>query len=1350
MNIPRNSINAHNKAVSFSGHSKELDKTGYEVQKFYYLYDPEKYTCDVELYNLIKDDKGNLNVSSPNSPQAVVPMDGMSVSADMYDYPEIDSGLGFAYRFKLTDKATKETSYAFDNGTVIGILDAKKGNEYNVILNNRAIINKNGPMELIMPDEFYPGIENVDGKPQLNESLRAKALAAVRTHANKLGGNFYGIMARLPQLEKENIKRIVGTPFTKDRISSHKYWTENAYQVSPEFGTIEDFKKLQTELFKHDINWVADAALVNEGFGGIHLSDMIRKGSESFSKNMFRAEERPQFGVLPDVCDNTRMKIINAPFLIGEDGSYNKQNPDFNPAKPTYIQFYDEKLASEEQKKSDSPDRMTTYDNKNTDNVFDITKHDDAVYPFPFEVSPVELERNVKSVLESKGKIDLSDVDTMKLLTDFTTFQIVNKSAAGGLEVWDGNVDIAKLNFYRCDKDDARFSKLPEAERQEAIADFDRGALAVREYAVNSGKYWTRVTADTILDYSSKTFGGKCKTADDYLKAIQKAVKAGELPKSTLKVVDAEVIENVLNDDYNLRTLNDADMRADFNPEGFGNDYKISDYILRKSMDCPFETLPFATNLLGVMSSPYIQKKANTEEELGVSRYDISKAGNPNLPEKYAYVYEQAENVYKEQVVPFISSVLSNVSGISEDGMVSDYGKYVISDVADDLTKYLFTKALNPKADIRISNDGTFDFSHVDESEITIQSLGIPYSGKSAEEEAQIVVDLLRKGINNISDADKSDLTAKITERFKNRTLNDFRVSEMIIDRTEAGLGWRIDASKDIAAIDSVRSDADSMTQAWKNVTDFWKLYNQSALEINKHAYTTAEITDLFGLLQNEAKTVFTSDADAERKFLEETGITSIANYNYFFSLLPDLYANKSFETGSESWMSSQGKNFELRNKLDTGWSGTNPGFLFNSPEDGVTNSYTFIGNHDKPRVLHGLALDMGLYHFSFARSSKEVKELQQLVADLSSKSDLTDDERNKKAKAEKVLNNYKAASICLGKSIDQIDDKVSGPAVAMGSRLRSAFYDVLGDSDTLKDVNKAIADLASGTFKGKTFDAGAFGTRNLETAIRVVLDQVEFNGGKVPNRQKLEAQTLEKILTPAFDRFYSMYKLLMVLPGSPTDFAGDKLGATGGETKAKNYHQQNRNVIPWEWLDDDNYKFAGEFYNNMTKIGQLREKSELSALNDGATVTLPIAIPDKQKDGTVNVKTSETMQAILRYNDKGSAIIALTDLSGANTPFTERMKRGENKTSTEANLFNRIVLCPEQATEKQGLKHGMAPGTKFKNERSGDNSIYKIATMTKDGKEYYYLRREDAQGRELPIKIKPEDLNTLVLYKVD
>lgn len=1333
MNIQKNNLNAQHPA--FTGHKKSLDKMGYEKQVFFYLFDPNKYKCEVELFNIVKDANGNISIDENQKPVASLPMIDGGISAYISDIPELNSKEGFAYRFKLTDKSSGKNSYAYDNGSVIGIFDtANTDNKYNVVLNNRAIINKNGPMQLIMPDGYYPGIENKDGKPSLNESLRAKALSSVRNHANKLGGNLYGIIARLPQLKKEGIKRIVGTPFTKDMISSHLYWTENAYQLSPNLGTEKDFCTLQEELFKNGINWIADAALVNEGFGGIHLSELLRKGPNSVFKNIFRSDEKISLGILPDKCDYTRMKIINAPFTITPEGKYEKENRKYNPSMPTYIQFYDDRLASEEQKTSNSPSRMTTYDIKNTDNIYDITRHDDAVYPFPIEVNPSELERNIKNVIKEEGSLDLSNIETIKKVSDFTYFNVVNKSAAAGLEVWDGNVDIAKLNFYRCDKDDSRFLKVPVEEREEAIADFDRGALAVRDYAVNSGKYWTKLTADTQFKYASNLLAGKAETAEEYMAAIKKLAEEGSLPASVLENVDLDVVENVLKDNYHLRRLDDADMRDDINPEGIGNDYTVSDYILRQSMDVPLETLPFATNLLGIITSPYITKRPNIEEELGISRYDLTRAGNPNLPEKYSEVYSQMDAIYEKAIVPIISAILKDIPGISENGMVTDYGKYVISEITPELTKYIITKAIAPKAEIKVSNNGDIDFSDVNSEKITMQSLGIPFNSMTSEQEAATVVNILQKGINNMELSDFSVIKDKINNRFKNRSLNDFKVAEMIIDRTESGLGWRIDAAKDISSIDSVRSDADNMTSAWKNVIDFWKLYNQSVLEINPHAYTTAEITDLYDLFKDEDKSVFTSDGDAERKFIQETGITSVANYNYFFSLIPDLFSNYSFEKGDRSWMSREGKNHELRNKMDAGWSGTNPGFLFQSPEDGVVNSYTFFGNHDKPRALHCLALDMGLFNSNFAPDKKSLYI-----------KDSNGEEKTHRAIAADVLQQNE----------QDIDfDKVNPMAVAMGARLNEALDDISCDSVLKTEINNAISDLAQGSYLGKTFDATAFGTRPFEVAIKSVLDQVEYKtGSAIPNRAEIEAKILQSILVPAFDRFYSMYKLLITLPGSPTDFAGDRVGASGHETKAKNYRQQNRNVIHWEWLNDssDNkYKFVKEFYDNVNEISNLRSQKHLSALNDGATVTLPIAIEEKKSDGSVSVKTSEKVQAMLRYNDKGSVVITLHDLSGANTPLSQKMQRSETKTGiTEGSIYNRIVLDTEKTNTKQGLKHGLDVGTKFKNERSADNSTYKIAKMSKDGKSYYYLKREDSQGREIPITIKPEDYNTLVLYKI-
>ncbi|MCD7878402.1 MAG: hypothetical protein LUG16_00540, partial [Candidatus Gastranaerophilales bacterium] len=489
------------KNMSFSGHKKALDKTGYPKHDFYYIYDSNKYNCDLELYNITTDRNGNYSVKG-DKPEYTIQMPNGKASVDLYEHNNLNSNQGFAYRFKLTDKKTGKESYAFDNGSVINIFDDKNAdNKYNVILNNRAVITKNGPMQLIMPDGYYPGIKrDKNGKLIVDSAKRENAISAVRTHVNKLGGNFNGIIYRLDDLEKEGVARIVGTPFTKDTISSHLYWTENAYQANPELGNEQDFKNLQTELFKHGINWVADAALVNEGFGGIHFSEFLRNGEESVSKNMFRSDGQLSLGILPENTKNTRMKIINSPFVLNDKSALTK-NEKYNAAKPTYIQFYDNRLVSEEQESSD--ELIKTYQNLNASNEYEITKCEDAVCPYAIEVNPDELKRNIQRVGTSGMKeLVYSDFDKIKKVANFENFKVVKKSESAGIEVWDGNVDIPKLNFYRCNKDNERFAKLPPNIREEAIKEFDKGTLAVRDYALTSGKYWTKLTDDVQLEHA--------------------------------------------------------------------------------------------------------------------------------------------------------------------------------------------------------------------------------------------------------------------------------------------------------------------------------------------------------------------------------------------------------------------------------------------------------------------------------------------------------------------------------------------------------------------------------------------------------------------------------------------------------------------------------------------------------------------------------------------------------------------------------------------------------------------------------------------------------------------------------
>lgn len=1305
-----------NKKIAFSGQKKIVDDYGFEKQKFFLPYDQDKYAATVELYKVEKKN-GKYLISSKMC------VDPISLDKDGNAEVDIDKIFTnqnqFAYRFKLTDKKdSSKVKYVFDPGTVTNIKDDNTNNKFNIVFNNRAVINKAGKMQLIMLDQYYPGLEkDADGNIKLNSTLRAKALSSVRTHANKLGGGLLGVIYKLSELEKEGYTRIVGMPITKDTVSSHLYWTQNAFQLSPQLGSMDDFKKMQTEMFKHGINWVSDAALVNEGLEGVHFSSVLKWGKESPFYNWFKAtglETGPlTLGILPENTEHVKYKLINSPFKLDDKLSVNN---DYDLSKPTYVQFYDDRLASKSQKTDNNIIETYAYNNPNlnpdnkSDTTYDITTHNDTVSPYAFEINPKILDKNIKQrKAETNGKkLDLQSYDTIKDIMKFENFNIDKKVYASGVENWDGNTDIAKLNFY-LGKLDVEALKGSPIEKKNAHEAAEQGVLQVKDYAINSGKYWTKLSADIQLAYVADLLKDTFPSSEDYMDKIKTEVKAGRLPKSLLdeEIINANIIDNIFDKKYNLPRL-----QINVPPK---------ELILKESLDYPLETLPASQDLLAVLTSPYITKRATKPSQLGLSKIELYKAGNDEIPVKYRKTQEKVDYVYSQELSKFSMDILNGLGlNLFKDGKVTDLGKYVISEVMPEITKYAMVKSLDSSTKVVFTKDGNIDYSHISPDSLSLSSLGI--KGKSPEDEANAVINKMAKGIGNISQENKSALTTALKTKLKGANVDSYKVAEAIIDRTESGMGWRIDAAKDVASIDAVRHGKDSFEMAWDNVIDFWKVFNQTVRKVNPHVYTTAEITDLGDLtrVKNPSNGRFESDVDAETKFIEETGITTTANYSYFYSLIPQMYA-KGFEKGNVEDVydgkdknpenNGQNKMWPLQQKLDGVYSGwkASPGFLFQSPLDGVLHSYTFIGNHDKPRLLHMLALNPELFFSKFSEAK--------------------DSGRSEEEKHRNI------AAVVLQKDKRNIDfDKTSGEAIAMGQRLRQAFEDAatgpnpIIDQKTLSVINKSIASMAGGEFKGKKFESKAFGERPFEIVISNVLEDAQYQGLELSNdkKQKIEKEVFKTIVTPAMDRYYTIYKTLVTLPGDVTDFAGDKLASTGSESKAKNYAQQNRNTIRWEWIDKNNsdYRdYVKKFYDNMNNILALRNKPELSALNDGIPVSLP-----KQDE-------AEKFYALLRYNDKKSTVLTLYNSSGASLDNTKPMNRQTEEISQ--------IKLDQKDKPRQGLVGGLSEGMVFKNAREEDKTDYRVVYTQNDG---YVIKRFDANGKNINIQITPDDCNALVL----
>ncbi len=1345
-------------SVSFKGYSSYIDEKGKKQHKFYLPFDKNRFNAELEIVHLKTDKNGEWKLDA-ELPDPIELYQDFNVkkqktfSDKMLFKKSSDTAIG--YRFRFHNKAENTSHTRFDPGAIAKIDINGERQTYTVIKNNRPVLDRNGLTKQVFPDICFPGYRMKDGESVFDKHERGRALAAVRNHGNKLGGNIAGIIKMLPQWSKEGYTKIVGTPFTRDDVSSHLYWTQNIYQMAPGIGSLEDFKTLQIELFKNGMNWISDGAFVNQGFQGVQFRDVLKRGEDSPFYHWFKIsglEENQKagklsLGVIPkNAAEHTRFRLVNVPFEIkvNDKGELKFETKSVdNGSAPSYIQIYDRRLVSPEQKQKTN-ELWTRYEKTNTKNAYDITGHDDVTQLVAFELNPDTFKKHVQSVYEnwkkthnSGEKFNIYNFDTMSEILEFPNFNIRTKDV-GGVELWDGNADIAKLNFYVGNSDQDVIDRGVTPEEKTGIArKMIMGSFQVQDFAIQAGKYWTKITADTQFEYIANVLNeemkGKTPTLENYKAAIQSAIESKKFPKHLENVMTDSVINNVINKTY-------TSQRKTRIP----NAHMASYYIMANAMEFPLDTLNFAPDLSAVLSSPYITKRAYKESQLNKSRFDIyyemelAPADMPDLdgadmPKDIRPVYEKMDKYYKkltaEYILPLIKDLQTDLGSQplldddKENPGFTEYGRYILQLIMPEIMKFAIVKSLLPNADIDISiGNGKVDYSSINLEDCGLKDLGLDGSAESA---ARNLISKLRSSIHFLGSNEGSRpiiggcsgpssqralFIRALATRIKKLDMHSIKMAEAIQEKSESGLGWRIDAAKDIANIDALRQKDDNPYKAMKKVCDFWGKFNSEVLKINKHAYTTAEITDLGEFIESKDKGLFSNFVQAETAFVEKTGINNTANYMFFYTMLKNLFA-KDVEEGIDKGI---GNILELKDKLDSlqgNWKDSK-GFLYQYPADSVTNSYTFIGNHDKPRPLHIFSLDMGLF-----------------LSDMKNH-----DHQNM---ARKILGDG---------DIDFLS--VSPKAIAMGLRLKEAIEKTSCDDRTKQALKSALKDLCQGKFLGKEFEprdearispaADAFGTRPFDVAISDVFKQARYSGLDIDNNTEKTAQDamLEYILTPAMEKYKTIYKMLVTLPGSPTDFIGDKEGSTGYESKSNNIYQANRNIVNYEWItsilknndiaQDRNKPFVASFYKEMNEIGKLRQKPELSALCNGNTVSLPA------QHGTCN-NEKINVAATFRYNDKGSQVISLYTAEGAN---------GNDYSMNHPQVdLDRIVLSSPR--DREGIIGGLSEGAIFKNANSSDNSIYKV--MQNNGE--YYLQREDAHYHK--ISITEQDKNTLVLYRV-
>lgn len=1320
-----------NDAISFNGYRFTKSAQGYREFEVSYPYDETKDDCYLEVYKLDKDQFGNYYTTGrayTKNKGDSYKMKAGSNRIDMMDEFGIADNQAFAYHYLLKAKDGRTFPRTrVDAGDIID--ERRQDNDYrdifNIVTPNKSNISKGGAMKLVIIDSQKVGyVYNQFNKVEIDENLKKRGESGIKTLANKFGGTLAGLEVAIDNGEYDNYDRIISLPiFTDDDFTAHCYWNKNCMQMVNSLGNINNYASLQRKMFAHGLNFVSDGAFVNEGLQGVHFKHLLKWGADSPYYNWFRAstlKEGPvSLGIFPKLEKYLSHKVVNSPYEYSQQGMKTyvsiKKNPHYDSKKPTYIQFFDSRLVTDAERK-DTKHLLETYSKMSTDNVYKLHTHNDSIFPYSFEIDPETYNDSVKRLNDynsrAYGAVRLDSSEGTRLVSKFENF-VVDKKFESGFETWDANPDIAKLNFVFSNTDTIALKNLSGKDRRDEMERILRGNIQVQDYAVTSGKYWTQKTDDILRLYVAQTLRAvDSENPQQVYNQIMQLSNNKVFPASLKSEVSFDEVENVLFGTYNdKRVLSNEDKRSQ---------------ILEGLMSTPLDTIEFGDNLVATLASPLISKRASTKSEIGVSRYDLYKAGNPNLSDKYRKTYEQMDKIYVEKMLPYAEEILTKVDEklpsdkkLFDGENVTEFGKYVLPLVTQDLAKFIIVSSLAPNIDVAIQKfNGEISYDYKALKNVSLQTIGVKYP-PTPEAEAEMVLDAIKKGMKNLDDTEYSELCESIYKTIKDTNLESFKLADLIIDKAQAGLDWRIDATKDIADVEALRNGHNTFDYTWRAVTDFWSKFAQGVLEKNPNAYMVAEITDADNLYDNgygghagtyRSAGKYSNKRDIVPKFLRDTGMTSKANYSFFFNDLSQLFT-KNFETGAK---------FDdpqyAESRIHDIMVGEHP-FIRQSSLESLMYSYTFVGNHDKPRALHCAALDMGLFY-----------------------SDLNNvDNRAARKTAYQILEDKFFEDISDNKVAMYDFSAVSPKAIAMADAIRPALINVLEDykrkyhysdeefNNAFVAISRSVSDLAQGRFGHKHFDPEAFGIKPIDVAISMVLKQAVDVHGLRLNQDQLksyEDDVFEKVMTPAMTKLLGIMKYLVALPGMPTLFDGDDVGATGYDSKTKNMYLQGRQRVHDEWITEgsDKYKkFIAQYKEYFDDIMSVRKNPKCNALNNGAIFTLPLNSADGGK-----VKVS----SILRLAPDGRMALSIFNPTGLH--YNHRANYSQNNIDVD-----RLYL-DEYFDKNEGVA-GLRPGLIFRNAKN-DNDMYRV-NCDKDGK--YYISGI-YNNKDVPIHLND---TTLILY---
>ncbi len=183
---------------------------------------------------------------------------------------------------------------------------------------------------------------------------------------------------------------------------------------------------------------------------------------------------------------------------------------------------------------------------------------------------------------------------------------------------------------------------------------------------------------------------------------------------------------------------------------------------------------------------------------------------------------------------------------------LTEDGKELYSLVSNDVAKFIVTQGLLTEAGTHAphlfenetltpnyENKENLEYDRKLLEKVSPQSLDI--NAVNPAQEGEILINRLKSGISMISNEDKQNFAEHLANRLEGLDGNTVKVAKLVVDKSEGGLEWRIDAAKDVCPVEEIQEGKADFEANWDKGVKFWNKFTEGVRKYNPRAYEILE-----------------------------------------------------------------------------------------------------------------------------------------------------------------------------------------------------------------------------------------------------------------------------------------------------------------------------------------------------------------------------------------------------------------------------------------------------------------------------------------------------------------------------